>query len=180
MKENAVLNNAGAAMGSRLPKIHAAGGEELRSAGRSGQCGRPMRFLSLLTLCGLVMFAAEMGYSAVRRPQPPDDGNAKPAERLMPVVVRVGDLNANESDVIVEKVESTAAENAFFRRVKVNLTFTNPNSRTMSGELEFPLPEGAFVCGYALEINGDMIPGVICGKENAVKGNLCIKCSSAP
>ena len=86
----------------------------------------------------------------------------------MPIVaVRVGDLRSNETDVIVEKVESKAAENEFFKRVKVNLTFTNPNSRIMSGELEFPLPEGAFVCGYALEINGDMIPGVICGKEKA-------------
>ena len=138
-----------------------------RFAGRCGRFGRVMRFLSLLTLGGLVMFAAETGYSADRRPQPPDGGIAKPAVRPMPVVVRVGDLNSNETDVTVEKVESTAAENAFFRRVKVNLTFTNPNSRTMSGELEFPLPEGAFVCGYALEINGDMIPGVICEKEKA-------------
>lgn len=138
-----------------------------RFAGRCGRFGRVMRFLSLLTLGGLVMFAAETGYSADRRPQPPDGGTAKPAVRPMPVVVRVSDLNSNESDVTVEKVESTAAENAFFKRVKVNLTFTNPNSRTMSGELEFPLPEGAFVCGYALEINGDMIPGVICGKEKA-------------
>ena len=167
MKAKTGLDSADAAKESRLPKIHAAGGKQLRSAGRSGRCWRPMRFLSLLTLGGLVMFAAETGYSAVRRPQQPDGGTAKPAVRPMPVVVRVGDLNANESDVTVEKVESTAAENAFFRRVKVNLTFTNPNSRTMSGELEFPLPEGAFVCGYALEINGDMIPGVICGKEKA-------------
>lgn len=138
-----------------------------RFAGRCGRFGRVMRFLALLTLGGFVMFAAETGYSADRRPQPPDGGTAKPAVRPMPVVVRVGDLNSNETDVAVEKVESTAAENAFFRRVKVNLTFTNPNSRTMSGELEFPLPKGAFVCGYALEINGDMIPGVICGKEKA-------------
>lgn len=138
-----------------------------RFAGRCGRFGRVMRFLSLLTLGGLVMFAAETGYSADRRPQPPDGGTAKPAVRPMPVVVRVSDLNSNETDVAVEKVESTAAENAFFKRVKVNLTFTNPNSRTMSGELEFPLPEGSFVCGYALEIDGDMIPGVICGKEKA-------------
>ena len=90
----------------------------------------------------------------------------RPPLRPMPVIT-VGDLRGNETNVVVEAKETVAAENAFFRRVKVNLTFTNPNARVMSGELEFPIPDGAFVCGYALEINGDMIPGVICEKEKA-------------
>lgn len=92
----------------------------------------------------------------------------RPPLRPLPMpVVTVGDLRQNETNVVVESKETVAAENAFFKRVKVNLTFTNPNSRVMSGELEFPIPDGAFVCGYALEINGDMIPGVICEKEKA-------------
>ena len=90
----------------------------------------------------------------------------RPPSRPMPVVV-IRDLRQNEKNIAVETAESIAAENAFFKRIKVNLTFTNPNARVMSGELEFPIPEGAFICGYALEINGDMIPGVICGKEKA-------------
>ena len=92
----------------------------------------------------------------------------RPPLRPLPMpVVTVGDLRQNETNVVVETKETVAAENAFFKRVKVNLTFTNPNARAMSGELEFPIPDGAFVCGYALEINGDMIPGVICEKEKA-------------
>lgn len=92
----------------------------------------------------------------------------RPPLRPLPMpIVTVGDLRANETNVVVETKETVAAENAFFKRVKVNLTFTNPNARVMSGELEFPIPDGAFVCGYALEINGDMIPGVICEKEKA-------------
>ena len=92
----------------------------------------------------------------------------RPPLRPLPMpVVTVGDLRQNETNVVVETKETVAAENAFFKRVKVNLTFTNPNARVMSGELEFPIPDGAFVCGYALEINGDMIPGVICEKEKA-------------
>lgn len=90
----------------------------------------------------------------------------RPPLRPMPVIT-VGDLRQNETNVVVETKETVAAENAFFKRVKVNLMFTNPNARVMSGELEFPIPDGAFVCGYALEINGDMIPGVICEKEKA-------------
>ena len=92
----------------------------------------------------------------------------RPPLRPLPMpVVTVGDLRQNETNVVVETKETVASENAFFKRVKVNLTFTNPNARVMSGELEFPIPDGAFVCGYALEINGDMIPGVICEKEKA-------------
>lgn len=90
----------------------------------------------------------------------------RPPLRPTPVIT-VSDLRGNETNVVVEAKETVAAENAFFKRVKVNLTFTNPNARVMSGELEFPIPDGAFVCGYALEINGDMIPGVICEKEKA-------------
>lgn len=109
----------------------------------------------------LVALAGAMNVSAkVIMPRPP--------LRPLPMpVVTVGDLRQNETNVVVETKETVASENAFFKRVKVNLTFTNPNARVMSGELEFPIPDGAFVCGYALEINGDMIPGVICEKEKA-------------
>ena len=84
-----------------------------------------------------------------------------------PPVIRVVDLRADEKPVDVKKEESVVAENAFFKRVKASFAFTNPNSRVMAGELEFPIPDGAVVCGYALEVNGEMVPGVVCEKEKA-------------
>jgi hypothetical protein len=33
--------------------------------------------------------------------------------------------------------------------------------------IQFPLEEGATVCGYAVDIDGAMVPGVIVGKEKA-------------
>jgi len=84
-----------------------------------------------------------------------------------PPVIRVVDLRADEKPVDVKKEESVVAENAFFKRVKASFVFTNPNSRVMAGELEFPIPDGAVVCGYALEVNGEMVPGVVCEKEKA-------------
>ena len=86
---------------------------------------------------------------------------------LPPPVIRIENIRADEKPVDVEKKESVVAENAFFKRVKTSFVFTNPNPRTMTGELEFPIPDGAFVCGYALEVNGEMIPGVVCDKEKA-------------
>ncbi|MBQ8113668.1 MAG: DUF2135 domain-containing protein [Kiritimatiellae bacterium] len=86
---------------------------------------------------------------------------------LPPPVIRIENIRADEKPVDVEKKESVVAENAFFKRVKTSFVFTNPNPRAMAGELEFPIPDGAFVCGYALEVNGEMIPGVVCDKEKA-------------
>lgn len=86
---------------------------------------------------------------------------------LPPPVIRIENIRADEKPVDVEKKESVVAENAFFKRVKTSFVFTNPNPRAMAGELEFPIPDGAFVCGYALEVNGEMIPGVVCEKEKA-------------
>jgi hypothetical protein len=79
----------------------------------------------------------------------------------------VADLRENEKEIVIGRTERTVEENAFFKRVTVDLAFTNLNGRVLSGELEFPLPAGAFVCGYRLEINGEMIPGVVCEKEKA-------------
>lgn len=84
-----------------------------------------------------------------------------------PPVVRPVDLRANEQPIAVEKTEAVVEENAYFKRVKVSFVFTNPNSRVMQGDFEFPIPVDAVVCGYRLEVNGEMVPGVVCEKEKA-------------
>ena len=90
-----------------------------------------------------------------------------PVEPRPQPLIRVDNLRANEKPVKVETSGETVDENGFFRRVKTVFAFTNPNARQMSGELEFPIPDGAFVCGYSLEVNGEMVPGVVCEKEKA-------------
>ena len=88
-------------------------------------------------------------------------------EPLPPPVVRVTDLRADEKPVVVASSEEVVEENAYFRRMKRSFVFTNPNGRVLQGDFEFPIPEDAFVCGYALEVNGEMVPGVVCEKEQA-------------
>ena len=50
---------------------------------------------------------------------------------------------------------------------RMTLTFFNPQSRNMAGDLFFPLPEGATISGYALDIDGKMIDGVVVPKDKA-------------
>lgn len=92
-------------------------------------------------------------------------GTAQP-QRPQPVV-RVRDLRSDERSIKVTYTERLVAENAAVKRICTQFVFTNPNDRSMEGEFEFPIPDEAVVCGYALEINGEMVQGVICEKEKA-------------
>lgn len=47
------------------------------------------------------------------------------------------------------------------------MTFRNPLPRVMEGDLYFPLPEGATISGYALDIGGVMVDGVAVEKHEA-------------
>ncbi|MBP5790865.1 MAG: DUF2135 domain-containing protein, partial [Kiritimatiellae bacterium] len=84
-----------------------------------------------------------------------------------PAMVRVPDLAKAELPVKVDTVETETENDGLLRRVKTSFIFTNPNKRVMGGDLEFPLPEGAVVCGYSLEVDGIMVPGVVVEKGKA-------------
>lgn len=43
----------------------------------------------------------------------------------------------------------------------------NDTSRTLEGELNFPLPQSGVVSGFGYEIDGKMVDGVIVEKEQA-------------
>ena len=47
------------------------------------------------------------------------------------------------------------------------MTFSNPLPRVMEGDLYFPLPEGATISGYALDIQGAMVDGLAVEKHEA-------------
>ena len=113
----------------------------------------------VISLCGSAAATMQIASAEGRTVIPPPP--------VPPPIVRVVDLRSDEKPVEVAKDEAVVEENALFRKTKATFTFTNPNARTMSGEFEFPIPEGAFVCGYSLEVNGEMVPGVVCEKEKA-------------
>ncbi|MDX1683579.1 MAG: VIT domain-containing protein, partial [Phycisphaeraceae bacterium] len=66
------------------------------------------------------------------------------------------------TDLKVEaKIQGSLVETA------MTITFFNPHDRAMAGDLEFPLPESGNVTGYALDVNGQMIDGVVVEKHAA-------------
>ena len=47
------------------------------------------------------------------------------------------------------------------------MTFANPTARVLEGDLYFPLPEGAAISGYALDVAGQLVDGVAVEKHEA-------------
>ena len=96
------------------------------------------------------------------RPRPP----APPNPPVPPPILHVT-LRDNEKPMEIASYAVDARVNGLFATVSTTLSFRNPNGRVLEGELEFPLPEGASVCGYALDVNGHMREGVVVKKDEA-------------
>lgn len=99
---------------------------------------------------------------AVSLPRP-----TRPVPPLPPPVFRPALERAGEQPVKVECTREIVEDNGLLRKVSASIVFTNPNQRVFEGELELPLPDRAAVCGYALEVNGTMVPGVVVDKDEA-------------
>jgi len=65
----------------------------------------------------------------------------------------------------ITKVAVEARIFGFIAETRMTLTFANPHPRALAGDLYFPLPEGASVSGYALDINGQLVDGSIVDRE---------------
>ena len=52
-------------------------------------------------------------------------------------------------------------------RTTTTLTFENEHDRALEGELVFPLPEGATVSGYGLDVDGEMVDAVVVERQAA-------------
>lgn len=99
--------------------------------------------LLLLTLCSIVFGQRGRTISFT-------DKNTKSEISLQKLYVDVS---------VVENIATTTFEMHFY----------NSRNRVAEGELNFPLPEGATVFRYALDITGEMREGVVVEKEKATQ-----------
>ena len=52
-------------------------------------------------------------------------------------------------------------------RTTLVVTFENPHDRDLEGELTCPLPDGAALCGYGLDIDGEIVDASLVEKQKA-------------
>ena len=74
-----------------------------------------------------------------------------------------------EEPVRLKSLDINVSVTGIYAETTQVMHFYNPNKRTFAGELVFPLPDNAVVCGYALDIDGIMRDGVIVPKQEARK-----------
>ena len=84
---------------------------------------------------------------------------------LPPVTVKLADQSVQPIEIA--EAEVTANVDGMVAETEMTLKFFNPNNRVLEGELSFPLLSEAFVSGYALDVNGRMVDGVIVEKTKA-------------
>jgi len=65
----------------------------------------------------------------------------------------------------ISKAEVEVRIIGFVAETRMTLVFHNDQNRALAGDLYFPLPPGATVSGYALDVNGVMVDGVIVDKD---------------
>jgi len=74
-------------------------------------------------------------------------------------------MGGESKPLSLTKVETLVRIVGLLAETKTTMTFHNQNARQLAGDLTFPLPEGATVSGYALDINGTMVDGVVVDKK---------------
>ncbi len=80
------------------------------------------------------------------------------------LLVKTGEVS---KPLLLTRVEAQARIHGNVAETRLTLTFGNPLDRVLGGDLYVPLPEGATVSGYALDVAGVMVEGVVVEKDKA-------------
>ena len=121
--------------------------------------------MKLFTVCCLASLAlfAQNAEKHIIIPRPPIP---RPPIIIEPITIKLPP-EVQAQPIEVRDVDIRAAVNGVHAETTMTITFYNPNPRVLEGELYFPLPTDATVSGYALDINGVLVDGVIVEKEKA-------------
>jgi tetratricopeptide (TPR) repeat protein len=69
--------------------------------------------------------------------------------------------------LLLSHLDIRAVITGFIAETTLIMTFRNQFDRVLEGQLYFPLPEGATVCGYGLDVEGEIVDGVVVEKHQA-------------
>ena len=72
--------------------------------------------------------------------------------------------NFGDQKVELKGLDIEVKVTGLFAETSQTMRFFNPGKRDLEGSLNFSLPGGAVVCGYSLDIGGEMIEGVVASK----------------
>ena len=76
-------------------------------------------------------------------------------------------VDSNDVPCRVDSLDVKVRVSGLYARVDQTFSIYNPNKRRISANVTLPLPDRAVVCGYALDIDGVMVDGVVVEQERA-------------
>lgn len=104
---------------------------------------------------------------ATPQPATPQPATPKPAPPRTPaLLVRLSD-EAPQTPLAVERASYAVSIDGLTARTRATLVFRNGLDRVLDGELVFPLPENALITGFALDVNGRLVDGVVVEAQEA-------------
>ncbi len=89
------------------------------------------------------------------------DEAAKPNPVLMARANGVNDASASSKALTIETMDMRVNLRGRTAETTLTLRFANPSSQTLEGEFALDMPLGSVVTGYALDIGGAMVDGVL-------------------
>jgi hypothetical protein len=90
------------------------------------------------------------------------DRQFSPEDRLPYIEAPRGEQAIELSDLEIQVTVS-----GLLAETTQTMRFYNPNDRVLEGNLSFPLPDNTVVCGYALDVEGKLVDGVVTPKQEA-------------
>jgi hypothetical protein len=88
------------------------------------------------------------------------------AQAPAPALV-TSDAAGQSAHLRLSKVEVDVRLLGTLAETTMTMVFANPEARQREGDLYFPLPQGAVVCGYAMDVLGKMVDGVMIESDYA-------------
>ena len=131
--------------------------------------------LAGLAVLGALAFLVSLPVVGMQgRPEPrtptaaaPPPSSERPPALAAPALLAAVDEGQPKKALTLSKLEVEATVAGLLSRTRLTMTFRNELPRVLEGELVFPLPDGATVSGYALDVGGEMVDGVVVEKKEA-------------
>ena len=121
------------------------------------------RFLPFLTcLLGFLVTPMALGQT-VTKDTPLNAVQATDTRSPALVVTQAGRL----IPMLVDSVGVNVVIRGLLAETTMTMVFRNPHNRVLAGELVFPLPAGATVSGYGIDVGGQLVEGVVVEKHQA-------------
>ena len=118
-------------------------------------------------LAGLLLLSAGAALAQVRTRLPHQLLPAPPPFPMPPLPFPPRLRVVAEKPIEIGALDVRVVIHGLHAETTQTVTFFNPNLRVLEGDLEFPLPDGATVSGYALDFGGVLVDGVVVTKEKA-------------